>query len=205
MAIQQVWQIGGGDSYSQYEDFLEALKTQPLRTTAGDKTKRWTDSLAKDLGEAFAVFKPSMPNTDNAKYEEWKIWFERHCELMSDNPTLIGWSLGGMFLAKYFAEETTDMTPKSLFLLAAPCASYDDGRGNDCGIFRFDSDSLSQVPEKVGEIHILHSKDDFFVPYEHAEKYKAALPEATLHTFEDKNHFLVEELPELLQLIKEVG
>ena len=48
----------------------------------------------------------------------------------------------------------------------------------------------------------MHSKDDFVVPYEHALKYKAALPEAELVTFEDKNHFLVEELPELVERIR---
>ena len=51
----------------------------------------------------------------------------------------------------------------------------------------------------------MHSKDDFVVPYEHALKYKEALPEAALLTFEDKNHFLVEELPELLTEIRKIS
>jgi pimeloyl-ACP methyl ester carboxylesterase len=51
----------------------------------------------------------------------------------------------------------------------------------------------------------MHSKDDFVVPYEHALKYKAALPAAELITFEDKNHFLVEELPELVQKIRNLA
>jgi pimeloyl-ACP methyl ester carboxylesterase len=51
----------------------------------------------------------------------------------------------------------------------------------------------------------MHSTDDFLVPYEHAVALKAALPEAELITFSDKNHFLVPELPELVAYIKGLG
>ena len=48
----------------------------------------------------------------------------------------------------------------------------------------------------------MHSKDDFVVPYEHALKYTTALPQAEFISFEDKNHFLVAEFPELINKIK---
>lgn len=54
----------------------------------------------------------------------------------------------------------------------------------------------------VSQRAVLHSKDDFLVPYEHVLKLKEHLPEAELITFEDKNHFLVEELLELVELIR---
>jgi len=94
---------------------------------------------------------------------------------------------------------------KGLFLLAGPCGYFDDPDGMDCGTFSFDVTDLNQIQEKTQNITIMHSKDDFVVPYEHALKYKAALPEAELVTFEDKNHFLVEELPELVERIKQLG
>ena len=43
------------------------------------------------------------------------------------------------------------------------------------------------------------------MPYEHALKYKEVLPEAEFVSFEDKNHFLVAELPELIERIKDIG
>jgi len=42
------------------------------------------------------------------------------------------------------------------------------------------------------------------VPYEHAEALSRAIPEAELVTLEDKNHFLVEALPELIEKIKAI-
>lgn len=199
---KQVVFIGGGDSYSNYDDYVQALKNAPLRNPLGEKSKRWTDTLREDLGDDYELYMIPMPNTDNAVYAEWKIWFEKYFEYFRDGVILVGWSLGGMFLAKYFSEENTPFAIRALFLLAAPCGEYNDGAGNDCGSFRFDSATLSSMAEKVPKITVLHSKDDFVVPYEHSLQYKEMLPDSELVTFEDKNHFLVEELLELVELIQ---
>jgi predicted alpha/beta hydrolase family esterase len=199
---RQVIFVGGGDSYSNYDDYVRALENAPLRNLMGEKTSRWTDALREDLGDEYELYMVPMPNTDNARYSEWKIWFEKYFEYIHDDAILVGWSLGGMFLSKYLTEASTPFSMHALFLLAAPCGEYDDGEGNDCGSFRFDKSNLGTIANKVKHITILHSKDDFVVPYEHAVGYKEALPEAELVTFEDKNHFLVEELPELVEMIK---
>ena len=200
---KQVVFIGGGDSYSKYEEYVQALKNAPLRNLLGEKTKRWTDTLREDLGDEYELYMIPMPNTDNAVYQEWKIWFEKYFEYLQGEVVLIGWSLGGMFLAKYLAEEETPFSIDALFLLSTPCGSYDDGVGNDCGSFQFKAEELSAVSKRVKRVTILHSKDDFVVPYEHALQYMKILPEAKLVTFEDKNHFLVEELSELVEMVKE--
>ncbi len=201
MAKQIVF-IGGGDSYSGYDDYIKALKNKPLRNPKGEKTPRWTDTFREKLGEDYDLYMLSMPNKDNAVFQEWSIWFERHFDYFKDDAILVGWSLGGMFLAKYLLEKGTPFTIEQLFLLAAPCGSFEDDTGNDCGSFQFDEAKLPILAKRVKSVKILHSKDDFVVPYEHALKYKEMLSDAELVTFEDKNHFLVEELPELLDLIK---
>jgi predicted alpha/beta hydrolase family esterase len=199
---KQVLFIGGGDSYSNYDDYVRALENAPLRNPTGEKTQRWTDTLQADLGEEYELFMIPMPNTDNAKYKEWKIWFEKYFSYVHDDAILVGWSLGGMFLARYLLETIPPFSVSALFLLAAPCGEYDDGEGNDCGSFRFNKSDLSAITNRVKRIAVLHSKDDFVVPYEHALDYKEALPGAELVLFEDKTHFLVEELPELVEMIK---
>lgn len=199
---QQVLFIGGGDSYGAYEDYMRALETCQIRNPLGEPTTRWTDTLRKELGDAYELRMIAMPNTDNAKYVEWKIWFERHMEYVGDEAIFVGWSLGGMFLAKYFSETTQTNTTDSLFLLGAPYVGYDDGQGNNCESFQFDPQALSSSAATFAHITILHSKDDFVVPYEHAVKYKEALPNAKLVTYEDKNHFLIDTFPELVEMIK---
>lgn len=205
MKKQAVVLVGGGNSYSKREDFLAALKTQEMYDLPSDDSyKSWKSWLATELTDTHTFFIPSMPNKQNAHYDEWKIWFERHLGATSGDLILIGLSLGAMFLAKYLIENDIDRRVISLMLLAGPCGSYEDKTGNDCADFCFDPAKLGEIKDKVEKISIFHSKDDPIVPYEHALKYKKALPEAELVTFEDKNHFLVSEFPELLQKIRNI-
>lgn len=203
MEKQHIILIGGGDSFSRREDFLTYLKTVEMRDLPqGNQRKSWKLWIKEELGEGYYFDIPIMPNSHNAKYDEWKIWFERHLSVVDDSVILIGLSLGAQFLAKYLIENDIKLKIKGLFLLAGPCGYFEDPDGMDCATFAFDAKDLPAIQEKAQNITILHSTDDFVVPYEHALKYKEALPEAELVTFEDKNHFLVEELPELVERIK---
>jgi uncharacterized protein len=200
---QQVFYIHGGSAYSQYEAFLETLRSRPLRDLPGmEPLKKWTSTLREDLGTDFEVFMPSMPNSQNAVYKEWKIWFERYFEHLVDGVILVGWSQGAYFLVKYLIEEAPlPFTIKALFLLAAPFEPDDFG-GEDGGDFRFDTNRVGELTNTTQKIVLMHSKDDFIVPYKHALIYKEALKEAELVTFEDKNHFLIESFPEIIQAIR---
>jgi predicted alpha/beta hydrolase family esterase len=205
MKKQQVFYIHGGSSYSDQEDFLETLRSCEIRNLPGQEPlKKWAGTIVEDLGEEFEVFKPSMPNADNAKYDEWKIWFERHFEYVRDGVVLVGWSLGGMFLVKYLIENELPFRVQALFLVAAPFEPFVEEK-EDCAEFGFDTAHVNQLTEKVGNLFLFHSKDDPIVSYEHALKYKELLPAAELVTFADKNHFLIQEFPELVQKIKEVS
>jgi len=202
MEKQQVVYIHGGEAFSDYNAFLKELQTKPIRNLPGvEQLKKWPSTLVDRLGEEYEVFQPSMPNSDNAKYQEWKIWFERHFEHLHDGVVLVGWSQGGYFLAKYLSENVLPIAIRAVFFLAAPYEAADFGR-EDGGDFTFDPALLPNIAKQTDLITFMHSTDDFVVPYEHALKYKEALPEAELVTFIDKNHFLVEELPELVERIK---
>jgi len=199
---KQLIYIHGGNAYSNYDAFLDDLRTKPLRELPdAEPRNRWTDHLARDLGDDYEVFAPKMPNTQNAKYLEWKIWFERYLALVRDGVLLLGWSQGGYFLSKYLTEEVLPVRPAALFLLAAPFAPDNFG-GEDGGDFVFDTTKLEELSKKVDTIYLLHSKDDPVVPFWHAESYAQALPEANMVAFDDKNHFLIAEFPELLDRIK---
>ncbi len=198
--MKQVLFIHGGSAYTEYDAFLQHLKTSELRNPTSDRPVRWSDTLRLALGHEYEVFTPSMPNKDNAKYEEWKIWFERHFEFLQDTAVLIGWSQGGWFLSKYLIENSTPFTIKALFLVAGPFESEDFG-GEDGGDFVFDTTRVGELSGKAKRIFIMHSQDDFVVPYAHALKYKNALTDAELVTFTDRNHFLQPEFPELIRMI----
>jgi uncharacterized protein len=195
--------IHGGSAYSDYEAFLNFLRTVPLRDLPGvAKRERWTDHLAEDLGDGFEVFQPRMPNSQNAKYLEWKLWFLRYLALVEDEVILVGWSQGGYFLAKYLTEETPAKRVSALYLLAAPFAPDSFG-GEDGGDFAFDTTKVGELTGKCGKVTIMHATDDPIVPFSHGENFKKALPEATFVTFSDKGHFLAADFPELIEMVKE--
>lgn len=199
---KQVIFVHGGSAYSNYEAFLNDLRTMPLRDLPGiAKREKWTDRLAGDLGDDFELFQPRMPNSQNAKYLEWKLWFERYLALLEREVILIGWSQGGYFLAKYLTEETLAKPVSALYLLAAPFAPDDFG-GEDGGDFAFDTTRVGKLTAQCGQVVIMHSTDDPVVPYSHGESFKKALPDATLVTFSDKGHFLVADFPELIERVK---
>ena len=199
--MRQIIYIHGGSAYSQNESYLEQLRTMSL-PVVGERPKRWSDSLAEDLGEGYEVLSPQMPNKYNSQYQEWKIWFERYTELLTGPTILIGWSQGGMFLAKYLVENEITWQIDSLYLVAAPFEAA-DFHGEDGGDFIFDTSQLSALSAKAPKIVIAHSEDDFVVPYEHALKYQQALPAAEFMSFSDRNHFLLEDFPELIANIKQ--
>lgn len=195
---QGVLFIHGGNAYSKYEDYLAVLKSVDIGDPLAPDPKRWSKSLAESLAGDFTVFSPQMPNKFNAKYEEWKIWFERYLIFVPEDAILVGWSLGGLFLAKYLSENDLSIKVKALYLLATPFRrdNLDDEDGGD---FWFDEAKLPLVENKVGKIVLMHSEDDFVVPYDHVQGYQQAWPTAELVTFHDKNHFLVEEFPEFTE------
>lgn len=199
---KQIICIHGGNAFTRYEAFLEYLRTRDIDDPFELQVrKRWQPTLREALQDTHEVYYPVMPNSKNAKYQEWKIWFERYHAFLRDGVILVGHSLGGYFLAKYLSEETMPMRVHSLYLLAAPFENDDFG-GEDGGDFAFDSLNLFYLANQVGAIYVLHSKDDPVVPYRHALKYEQALPKAELVTFEDKNHFLLETFPEFIEHIQ---
>jgi uncharacterized protein len=202
MDNKQVVYIHGAQSFSNYDAFLNHLKTEEISDPLGLVVrKRWRSTLQEELRDTHEVYMPTMPNNQNAKYQEWKIWFERYFTFLHDGVILIGHSQGGYFLAKYLSEERMPVSVKALVLLAAPFEPDDFG-GEDGGDFAFDPSKLPRLAEQVGEVHILHSTDDPVVSYAHALKYKEALPHAKLVTFTDKNHFMLKEFPECISLLQ---
>lgn len=200
----QVIFIHGGDSFSARKDFLQYLKTRPLRDLPSDPVVvSWRNSLSEDLGQDFEVFMPKMPNRENASYEEWKIWFERYLALIKKEVILIGHSLGGMFLAKYLSENSLSLKVSKLYLLAAPGGEFlGEEKYGDCTDFRFLAGTTKNIAKNVKVINIWHSEDDFIVPVLELDWYEKLLPEAKIVRFKDKNHFLLSEFPELLNDLK---
>jgi len=196
---KQVVVIHGGDTFGTYEEYVAFLKTFLIDSLEYFRRRRWRDSLQEKLGDDFEVITPTMPNKSNAKYSEWKIWFEKLIPFLNDDVILVGSSLGGIFLSKYLSENKFPKKIKATFLLAAPY----DAADSDYTLADFELPKGLELLEKQGgQIYLYQSKDDPVVPFVDLEKYKKQLPIAETLVFDDRGHFGQNEFPELVEAIK---
>jgi predicted alpha/beta hydrolase family esterase len=162
----------------------------------------WKWYLQRDLGDDYEVFNPRMPNKENAKYLEWKIWFERLIQFIGDGVILIGHSRGGLFLIKYLSENKFPKIIKALILVSAPYTG-EGSRYADNSNFNLQS-NLEGVTNQAKKIFIFHSKDDPIVPVSDSEFYKQKFPAAKYVCLESEGHFNGPMVPGLIETIKNV-
>lgn len=198
--LQQILAIHGGDVFETYEEYLDFLKNYKVDL---EKVKYggWKDHLQEKLGNDFEVIYPQMENYHNAKYAEWKIWFEKFIPFLKDGIILIGGSLGGIFLAKYLSENNFPVKIKATFLVAAPFDDKDRSADYTLGDFAL-PESLEKFSGQGGKIFLYHSEDDPVVPFTDLEKYARKLPGAEKVIFQDKGHFNLKEFSELVEKLR---
>lgn len=192
--------IHGGTTFDSYEEYWNYLVNSTLTL---DKINRddWKDTLKSKLPE-FETAYLRMPNSKNARYPEWKLWFEKLIPLLQDEVVLVGHSLGGIFLAKYLSENKIPKKVLQLNLVAPPYNS--EVVEESLADFALQG-KVSNIVERVDSVIIYQSKDDTAVPYQDALRYKEDIPEAELVMFEDRGHFLQSEFPELVENIRKVS
>ncbi len=198
-AKPQFIMIGGGMTFNNNKDYIKYLKS---REVSLERKVRWhNEYLINEIGKCFDIFKIEQPSADNAVYENWKINFEKYIPLLKPGLSLLGSSLGAIFLVKYLSENKFPKKIKSLYLV---CAPFDDTLPGEnlSGGFKLKRD-LSLLIKNCSDVNFFFSKDDDVVPIEHAEKYAKKLPQAKFCILESANgHFKMEEFPELVKTIK---
>jgi uncharacterized protein len=200
MKKTQILIIHGGETFKNQKDYLDYLKTRQINL---QRYASWSDDYLKDkLGKNFEIIKPRMPLQENAKYSDWKIYFERHIPLLGENLILIGNSLGGIFLAKYLSE---NKLPRKALLVYLICAPFDGTHSNEdlVGGFKLKTD-FSLMEKNTKKLTMLFSADDECVPPYHAKKYREKLPNAKIVIYKSKNgHFKISKFPEIVKMIME--
>jgi valyl-tRNA synthetase/predicted alpha/beta hydrolase family esterase len=175
--------LGGGDVFETEQDYKQYLKDSRVRLDS-TTTRGWRSQLQADLQPYnIEIIAPRMPSKDNAKYQDWKIIFDKLLPFINPNSILVGHSLGGSFLLNYLSEN--ELKVNSLHLLGTP----------KTGCFDFDTTDFSKL--QYIDINIYHSKDDFVVDYNEAIELKKVLPTANFNSYDNYNHFLIPTFPEL--------
>lgn len=198
--MKQVLVIHGGDAFETHEAYIENLKSAELSLERLEK-KDWKSRLQETLGNDYNVILPRFPNAQNARYAEWKIWFEKIIPLLDEKVVFIGHSLGAIFLAKWLSENTYPKKIKAVFMVAAPYNTLDENPFVDFNIER----TLNGLPDQTENLFIYHSKDDMVVPFSAFERYSKELPKANTRAFDNYRHFNGGEFKEIVEDIRSLN
>lgn len=171
--------IGGGEIFDTYSSYLSWLRELKLR----DHSPSWKSWLTKELSQHnLEVIRVSMPNTFNAKYEEWEIMFSKYLALIDSNTSLVGHSLGAMFLLKFLSKNPDITTIVKGVYLVAP---------------EFKNAYTFACPKKSlpnhSKFRFYQSKDDDIVTWETSTTKVVMDSNLSLNrvfTFEDRGHFI---------------
>ena len=198
---KQVVVIHGGDAFDTYQEYVSFLKRWNIDFTDYQNPRTgWKKTLGKALGTRYEVITPDMPNKINAKYAEWKIWFEKFVPHLRSGVVLVGHSLGGIFLAKYLSKNSFPKKIKATFLVAAPSNAPKRHPLADFVLKK----SLAKFAVQGGSIVLYHSTDDQIVPLSNVQHYQKALPNAKVVIFKNRGHFNQKTFPELVRAIKKL-
>ena len=196
----QILYIHGAETFKNRKDYVHYLKTRDISI---GKRKRWHgDYMDQKFGKRCEIIRPRMPMSENAKYSDWKIHFERYFPHIRNRVILIGGSLGGIFLAKYLSENKFPRKIRSVYLV---CPSFDNSvPGYDLvGDFTLGK-NLSLLEKNARKLTLLFSKNDDVVPPAHAEKYARKLKHANIIIYKHiKGHFQIEKFPEIVRMIND--
>jgi predicted alpha/beta hydrolase family esterase len=195
--MKQVCIIHGGSTFDSDQDYLENLKNMEVKYERMLYGRRWQNWLGEQLDDEYELVLPQMPSASNAKYDEWALFFEKVVHFLKPNTTLVGHSLGGIFLVK-FLNEHPEYHFEKIVLIAAP---YNGTSSETLGSFSLPA-TIDRFISATDHQAIFHSRDDKVVPFTEAAKYTAVLPNSELYSFDTHGHFNVEALPELLAFIK---
>jgi len=155
------------------------------------------DYLTRELGSAYRVVAPEMPDADDPQYEPWRDKVEQELAELGDRVVLVGHSFGGTVLMKYLAEGA-DLAPISgLFLVSVPDFGPDGWTYEPFALPTGWAATLSGT-----KVFLYHSEDDPEVPFDHHRRFAAALPDATARPIPGSEHSFVKGLPPLIADIK---
>jgi predicted alpha/beta hydrolase family esterase len=194
--MQQILFLHGGDSFLSYDTYLDSLINRELDYDRLKYSPKWREWIAQELSSD-DILLPTFPNGYNAQFNEWKIYFEKILPFLHDDFTIVGHSLGAMFLAKYFEEAHFPIRARRIVLIAGRYGGDDEDTGS------FKVMSSKKLPYNTHEVHLFHSEDDPIVNYEDMAKFKSDMPHAIIHSFTDRAHFNDPTFPELLELLKQ--
>ncbi|MET7865291.1 alpha/beta hydrolase [Micromonospora taraxaci] len=155
------------------------------------------DSLSRELGDAYEVRYPRMPDEDDPGYASWSVVIRREIAALDDGAVVVGHSVGGTILVNMLAERPPERRLGAIVLVAAPFVGAGGWPG---GGFEAPYDLGARLPRDV-PVHVFHGLRDETAPPSHADLYAGVIPQARLHRLPGRDHQLNNDLSEVATVI----
>jgi pimeloyl-ACP methyl ester carboxylesterase len=159
--------------------------------------KKLSESLKRELGRAYDVRYPRMPDEGDPAYARWAPTIRREIAQLDDGAVLVGHSVGGKILMNVLAERPPEREPGAIILIAVPFA----GEGGWPDKVQTPHDLGTRLPPGV-PVHIFHGTADDIAPPSHADLYARVIPQATVHRLSGRDHQLNNDLGKVAEVIR---
>ncbi|MGW0215185.1 alpha/beta fold hydrolase [Micromonospora chokoriensis] len=156
------------------------------------------DSLSRELGDAYEVRYPRMPEEADPSYASWSVAIRREIASLKDGAVVVGHSVGGTILVNTLAERPPERQLGAIVLVSAP---FVGAGGWDAGEFEVPYDLGARLPRDV-PVHVFHGLRDETAPPSHADLYAGVIPQARLHRLPDRDHQLNNDLGEVARVVE---
>ncbi len=154
--------------------------------------------LRNALGSDYDVLYPKMAAPERPEYASWKKQLEKEFSNANNEIIIVGHSLGGSVLLKYFSEEEFQKNIAGLFLIAVP---FWGTKNWEIDEYVLPNNFSSRIPF-IPKVYLYHSRDDEVVSFAHMEQYLENLPHSVVRILPDRDHAFNNGIPELVNDIK---
>src|SRR5262245_48151311 len=164
----------------------------------GEGSRPFVARLRGELGEAWDVRFPVLPDPDDPRYERWGEALEGELASADTPLTVVGHSLGGSVVLKLLSGGDLPDRITGLILAATPFWSESGWEAEWALPAGWPGPEVTLPPT-----HLFHSRDDEEIPFEHLERYEARLPRAVVHPLDGNGHLYDRgDLTEIVEVIK---
>ena len=162
--------------------------------------KKLVESLRQELGPAYEIRYPIMPNEADPTFATWRAALETEIVGLQNGAILVGHSVGGTILVNMLAEWHPPIVLGAIVLIAAPFIGDGGWKSDD---IEPRSDLAARLPPSV-PVFLYHGAMDDIAPAAHVALYATAMPRAHVRRLANRDHQLNNNLSEVASDIREL-
>jgi len=163
----------------------------------GEGSAALREALEGGLPQGMHFKAPLMPAPDDPKAELWLAAFESEVTGIEHDLVIVGHSLGGSIALKGLARLGVPVNLKGVITVAAPFWGAPDW---DFESFALPDDAAEKLVD-LSRLRILQGDRDEVVPVDHAQRYKALLPNAQIAILPGVDHAAAGAAPAVIEAV----